>query len=73
MKKSLLKIEGVSAIEKSSQKHINGGMLIPDLCGGGCFSLYFCRTDCSDGDQCAVPDGTGGACFGTIQGGQCCI
>ena len=74
MKKTLLTINGVKSIEKSSQKTINGGMPGPiGLCGVGCFSLYFCATDCSDGDRCAVPDGSGGACFGTIQGGLCCI
>lgn len=71
MKKTLLKIEGVNTIEKSSQKHINGGNLIA-AASCGCSSLYFCANDCSNGDQCAFPGSSGGTCFGTIRNGRCC-
>ena len=64
MKKSIFNLG--KALSKAEQKSINGGI-------GGCYGLYFCQFDCAEGDRCAVPNGSGGANFGTIQNGLCCL
>ena len=73
MKKTLLKINGANAIEKSSQKLINGGF--PKIgCPTGCFDIYECPGGgVGNGHLCGVASPSGGECFGTLQNGQCCV
>ncbi len=68
MKKSIMKIDGVQKLTKTSQKQISGGMVSD--CISGCYRSYLSDVD---GNFCAVPSPSGAICFGTIQDEQCCI
>ena len=64
MKNSLLKISGVSSINKNTQKSINGGLVLSD-CPTGCQSEFlFCPLG---PNTCLVPSRSGALCHGTLQ------
>jgi len=64
MKKQLSNLG--KTLNKKEQQSIHGGII-------RCYSRFFCQYDCLEGEACAVPSVLGGALFGTMQNGQCCL
>ncbi|KAB8151973.1 hypothetical protein EZY14_015995 [Kordia sp. TARA_039_SRF] len=62
MLKNIKNVGGVKQLSKTEQNAIHGGR------SGG---IFICANDCSEGDQCAYPDGSGGYILGTVQNGRC--
>lgn len=62
MLKNLKNLNGIKKLSKTEQNAVNGGQSS---------GRFFCANDCSEGDQCAFPDGSGGIVFGTVRNGRC--
>lgn len=62
MLKNIKNVIGIKKLSKIEQNAISGG-----LSSG----RFFCANDCSEGDRCAYPDGSGGIVFGTVHNGRC--